>query len=121
MINVLMDIHLVEARIEATGYRNVDTARADYKKLENEVFQKYQIDTARYQKSFLYYTENINLMSDIYNCIRDSFKLKDSLMKAEPREARPADKNASGKNQKNSEKPKINRKSNSNPPLKVKN
>ena len=27
MINVLMDIHLAEARIEATGYRNIDTAR----------------------------------------------------------------------------------------------
>ena len=121
MVNILMDIHLAEARIENTGYRNIDTARADYKKLEQKIFEKHHIDTAKYRKSFDHYTDNIELMSEIYTIIRDSFKLKDSVMKAEYIEVSPPDETHSGMNKKNQTKPKIKRKKKTDSTLKFKN
>ena len=73
------------------------------------------------KRAFLYYTENIILLSDIYTCIQDSFKLKDSLMKVDLSLTSPPDETHSGMNKKNQEKPKVKRKNKTDSTLKVKN
>ncbi|MDX2303182.1 MAG: DUF4296 domain-containing protein [Microscillaceae bacterium] len=112
MIQVLTDIHLAEGRIEASGYRNIDSARADYKKQEEQIFKKHKLDTAKYRRSFVFYSENIASLSEIYTVIHDSLQIQDSLFKIAPGKPGPPvqTQQQSKSIQGNSLKPLINRK-----------
>ena len=67
MTAILVDIHLLEARIEKLELPN-DSADAVYKAFEWDLLvNKHQVDTLQYFKSFKYYTNNLKHFNDVYD------------------------------------------------------
>jgi hypothetical protein len=75
MVNVLLDIHLAEARVSQARLP-LDSSLNYYIFLENEIFQKHQIDSATYKKSMDYYTLHIRELDEIYESVLDSLNIK---------------------------------------------
>ncbi|GAB3747950.1 DUF4296 domain-containing protein [Spirosoma pomorum] len=69
MVNVLTDIHLAEARVGQMGLRSQDSSNIVYMRLEKQIFQKYKLDTARYNASYRYYSTHPREMEAVYKVI----------------------------------------------------
>jgi hypothetical protein len=81
MINILTDIHIAEAKVNMMNLRSYDSMQVLYRKLEGDIFKKYQVDTAVYNKSYQYYLENTKEMDEIYAALVDSLTLRENLGK----------------------------------------
>ncbi len=106
MVAILLDIHVAEALIQQRRYRIADSAKASYQILERAIFEKHQIDTVRYRKSYEYYTQNLETFEQIYTMLEDSLVRREELIKADSLEVLmdtlvpiPEDTNAIKKNQ----------------------
>lgn len=75
MVNILIDVHIAEGKTTQSGLPR-DSALAYYRFLEDEIFEKYDIDSARYNMSMHYYTEQIDVLDEIYEVVLDSLNLK---------------------------------------------
>jgi hypothetical protein len=67
MASILTDIHILEAKINDLNIPNSDSASFIYRKLEKDIYKKYQVDTASYKASYKYYLGNIDQFEGIYN------------------------------------------------------
>jgi hypothetical protein len=83
MIDILVDIHLAEAKANRISLRSYDSIQAYYKKLERDVYQKHQVDSVVYRKSFAYYMDHIKHMDEIYAAVVDSLNVKEKVGKLE--------------------------------------
>lgn len=63
---VLADIHRMEGTVNGMSIQNSDTAGFIFRKLEAEIFKKYDLDTAAYFQSYKYYLVNSDDFTDIY-------------------------------------------------------
>lgn len=82
MSSILTDLHLAEAYILESRYRNEDTARVAYTQLEKEVFKKYKTDSLTYAKSYRFYARNVTELNEIYNAVVDTLSYRESVAKA---------------------------------------
>jgi 3-hydroxyacyl-CoA dehydrogenase len=83
MVNILVDIHIAEAKANRVLLRSYDSTQAYYKKLEQDVFKKHQVDSAVYRKSFTYYMDHMKQMDEIYTAVVDSLNVKEKVGKLE--------------------------------------
>ncbi|WP_299454280.1 DUF4296 domain-containing protein [uncultured Microscilla sp.] len=74
MVNMLVDIHLEESKIDASRYLLRDSAQVAYFKAQVGIFKKYKTDSTHYYKSYDYYFENMNHMKDIYTEVAEKMK-----------------------------------------------
>lgn len=74
MTNVLVDIHLLEAKVVALKLKN-DSMRRVYNTLEHDILSKYNVDKAYYEKSYRYYLERPELLQVIYDRVVDSLNV----------------------------------------------
>lgn len=74
MATILTQIHLAEARVSRIGLATTDSSNVVYKRLEKEVFQKFQVDTSAYTKSYIYYSSHPRQMERIYKQITENLK-----------------------------------------------
>jgi hypothetical protein len=81
MINILIDIHVAEAKANSAGLRSPDSVQVYYKFLEKDVFSKHSTDSTRYYNSYRYYMENIKQMDQIYAAVVDSLSLRENSIK----------------------------------------
>ena len=58
MVNVLAEVHLAESKVSRLNLRGTDSANLVYKRLEQAIFKKYQVDTSAYTKSYIYYSSH---------------------------------------------------------------
>lgn len=84
MINILVDIHIAEERVNA-GKLPKDSAKIMFSELEMEIYEYYKIDKQQFHESHSYYLHNINILDDIYTAVVDSLSVKEALMKGEMR------------------------------------
>ena len=76
MVPFLIDIHLAEAKIKVLKLE-YDSSIAFYRKLEDEVYKKHQINDSIYMESYNYYLNQPELMVEIYGQVIDSLSLRE--------------------------------------------
>ncbi len=81
MINILIDIHIAEAKAGGVSLRSQDSATVYYKVLEGDVFKKHGVDSTTYYRSYRYYMNNIKEMDEIYAAVVDSLSLRENSIK----------------------------------------
>ncbi len=83
MVDVLVDIHIAEAKANRIQLRSYDSTQAYYRKLEREVFETHKVDTAVYRRSYRYYMNHTKELDEIYTAVVDSLSLRESIGKLE--------------------------------------
>ena len=81
MVDILIDIHIAEAKANRIQLRSYDSIQAYYKKLEADIYKKHKVDSVVYRKSFTYYMDHIKQMDEIYAAVVDSLNLKEKVGK----------------------------------------
>ncbi|GAB3505557.1 hypothetical protein GCM10027341_37380 [Spirosoma knui] len=76
MADILTEVHIAEARVSRLGLRSVDSSNIVYKHLENQIFQKFKVDTAAYRKSYIYYSSHPSDMEVIYKQVTGKLQKK---------------------------------------------
>ncbi len=74
MINVLIDVHLIEANI-STKNTPKDTGIIYFNKYKVDLYKKYSITDSLYKRSFDFYAARPGLMDKMYEKIIDSLSL----------------------------------------------
>ena len=78
MATVLVDIHLIEAAL------NLNAGKEDVeRKLTVDIYRKHHITKEKYAASYVYYTENPELLTEIYDTVlKELSKLQASAAQA---------------------------------------
>ena len=76
MAEILTEIHLAESRVSRLGLGSADSSNIVYKRLEKQIFQKFQVDTSAYNKSYVYYSSHPSQMETIYKHITENLRKK---------------------------------------------
>lgn len=76
MAQILAEVHITEARVSRMGLRSSDSSAIVYKRLEQNIYKKYQVDTAAYAKSYTYYSTHPAELEAIYNEVVEKLKKK---------------------------------------------
>jgi hypothetical protein len=75
MVDVLIDIHLLEAKLDALSI-DKDSTTILYRAYELEVFEKHQITPELYQESYQWHFSHLRSLNDIYATVIDSLMLR---------------------------------------------
>lgn len=78
MINVLVRIHLAEAKAN-NSYLTNDTLKIFYQSLEDSIFKKYNTSKAGFEKSYQYYLQKPKEMDKMYAEVVDSLSLREAI------------------------------------------
>ena len=81
MVKILMEIHLLEAKIEAIKIYPVDSAQVIYNHYENLIFEDLEVTKEQYEANFNYYLENPDEFEKIYSIVVDSLLQKEKTSK----------------------------------------
>ena len=76
-----MEIHLLEAKIEAIKIYPVDSAQVIYNHYENLIFEDLEVTKEQYEANFNYYLENPDEFEKIYSIVVDSLLQKEKTSK----------------------------------------
>ncbi|MEM6737475.1 MAG: DUF4296 domain-containing protein [Bacteroidota bacterium] len=83
MIRVLMEVHLLEARIDEVSVVPKDSIQLVYEHYENLLFDSLGISKEQYEVSFNYYLSNPKEFEKIYSAVVDSLLQKEKIAKEE--------------------------------------
>lgn len=75
MVSVLIDIHLLEAKLDALSI-DKDSSAILYAAYEKEIFEKHQITPELYQESYQWHFNHLHSLNDIYGSVVDSLMLR---------------------------------------------
>lgn len=87
MINILIDIHILESKIELL-FIPKDSGILIFNTFEREIFEEYQVSKEGYIKSYQYYLENMSGMSEIYTAVVDSLNFMQKSFEIEKEKAK---------------------------------
>ncbi|MGV3504173.1 MAG: DUF4296 domain-containing protein [Adhaeribacter sp.] len=76
MTGILVDIHILESRIETLGLPH-DTASNYFRTQQQEIFRKHQVKADKFFKSYDYYVTNVSELDKIYEKVVDSLSVKE--------------------------------------------
>nr|WP_281383928.1 DUF4296 domain-containing protein [Hymenobacter citatus] len=76
MRSILIDLHILEARIES-GRLSTDSARALYNEQQRLVLQQHQVSDSTFQQSYRYYAIHDKDLDGIYGEIIDSLAARE--------------------------------------------
>ena len=74
MVNILIEIHLLEEKINQLNYPK-DSSKYIYELFEEEIFKKYDISDEEYRSSYSYYFFDPKQLDEIYQSVIDSLNL----------------------------------------------
>tara|TARA_Y100001972_G_scaffold77175_1_gene93767 strand:+ start:3006 stop:3344 length:339 start_codon:yes stop_codon:yes gene_type:complete len=80
MTEVLMEIHLLEAKIQKL-YLPLDSGQVVFKHYETKLLQDLGVSQEVYDRSLIYYVDHSQEMGEIYDRIVDSLMLKQNTLK----------------------------------------
>ncbi|MFN8345492.1 MAG: DUF4296 domain-containing protein [Spirosomataceae bacterium] len=66
MAQILVDMHLLEARVGRLGLTSLDSSTIVTERLKQKLFKKYSTDSAAYNRSYQFYSTNPAFMERIY-------------------------------------------------------
>lgn len=67
MARILVDIHEVEMQVSRMGLGSYDSSTIAYNYLEAALFERFEIDSSQYRKSYEYYAANPAQFMRIYD------------------------------------------------------
>lgn len=76
MVDILTEVHIAEARVSRLSLRSTDSSNIVYKHLENQIFKKFDVDTAAYRKSYIFYSSHPADMEAIYKKVTEKLTIK---------------------------------------------
>lgn len=76
MADILTEVHLAESRVSRLGLRSVDSSNVVYKHLEKGIYQKFGVDTAAYNRSYIYYSSHPREMEAVYKRVVENLQKK---------------------------------------------
>lgn len=82
MAAILTEIHIAESRVSRLTLGSIDSSNIVYKHLESQIFKKFNVDTATYRKSYVFYSAHPSDMEAIYQRITEKLKKRDIPNKA---------------------------------------
>ena len=74
MAGILTEVHLSEARITKLNIGSSDTSALLFKRLHTQTLKKFDVDTASYSQSFVYYSAHPDQLAKIYEQVVDKLK-----------------------------------------------
>lgn len=77
MVQVLADIHMVEAQVEMS-VPAPDTAVMVFNKYHGEIMQRYEITPEEFKRSYQYYARNLEEMDKLYEIILDTLTAREA-------------------------------------------
>lgn len=75
MTSILIDIHLIEAKIKALNVEP-DSAKTLYRAFEKQILEEHQVSESLYQESYNWHFNNISSMNSIYDAVVDSLNVR---------------------------------------------
>lgn len=81
MVKLLMEIHLLEAKMTQVPVEPSDSAVVVYNHFEKLLFEEFDITKDQYETSFNYYVDNTAEFEKIYNAVVDSLMQREKLIK----------------------------------------
>lgn len=81
MASLMIEIHLLEAKVNNTTIEPADSTQAVYEHLERKIFDKLEISQEQYERSFNYYVDRPNEFEKIYAVVVDSLMEKEKRFK----------------------------------------
>lgn len=81
MVKVMIEIHLLEAKINNTPVDPADSTQAVYDHYEKLLFQDLGITQEQYERSFNYYVDNPNQFEKIYTAVVDTLMEREKRFK----------------------------------------
>jgi hypothetical protein len=82
MADILTEIHLLEAKVGQL-YLAKDSTERLYRKLERELFAKYEVDSLTYIESLDYYSANPAEFLEVYEGVVDSLMVREKQKRIE--------------------------------------
>jgi hypothetical protein len=79
MIDFLIDLHIIEAKLSLSHIPN-DSVKLFFDEVEDSLYRKHQITDSIYKKSYQFYLENIDLMEEIYSAVVDSMSVRERIL-----------------------------------------
>ncbi len=76
MVDLLIQIHLLEAKINKVPKRAGDSVQFLYQHYQDLLFEDLNIDSARYHHSMSFYLDNPKELTFIYQAVVDSLALR---------------------------------------------
>lgn len=77
MVQILSDIHTMEARIEhSVSYP--DTALMVYSKQQDEILKKHNVEQEQFRDTYKYYLNHLAEMDKLYEIIVDTLSVRES-------------------------------------------
>lgn len=76
MADILVEVHIAEARVSRMGMTATDSSNAVYRRLERDIFRRLTVDTAAYTASYSFYAAHPEDMERIYNRVTEILKKK---------------------------------------------
>jgi hypothetical protein len=74
MAQMLVQVHLNEARVAKYGLGSADSANIVYNRLHMQMLKQYGVDTAAYTQSYIYYSAKPALLAGIYEKVVEQLK-----------------------------------------------
>ncbi|WP_428653269.1 DUF4296 domain-containing protein [Runella sp.] len=69
MAQILTDIHIIEARVGRLALTSLDSSTIITEHLKLQVFKKYGVDSATYNRSYKFYSTNPIYLERIYDIV----------------------------------------------------
>ncbi len=82
MVDYLVDMHMLEGKLTKLGVTK-DSTQQLYDAFEQRLFTEHGLVDSVYYKSFNYYLESPELLSEIYTAVVDSLSHKEQIIKKE--------------------------------------
>ena len=81
MTKVLMEVHLLESKINQLTITPTDSIQSVYDHYEGLLFKKMEITQEQYERSFRYYVDNPAELEKVYNAVVDSLMQMEKTVK----------------------------------------
>ena len=80
MSNILIDIHLLEAKINTLGKKG-DTSFQIYDHFEKLILEKHDVDSSVFAQNLAYYMKHPSILESVYTNIIDTLVLRENTIK----------------------------------------
>ena len=79
MVAFLIDSHSTEGMLQTIKIRKDSLAKL-FHGLEQELYQKHQVDSLQFMESYHYYLGEVDELSEIYDAVIDSLSLREKIL-----------------------------------------
>jgi hypothetical protein len=76
MVKAIADFYLLDANVSRMNFVDLDSAKIAFHYFEKKIYAKYQVDSARYAKSYQFYGEHPQIMLKMYQNVSQELELK---------------------------------------------